>query len=374
MSAEAASPWRRGRSARLLRARASRVRRRASRRTKKTRAHHHPELWGLGLVVVGLILATVLWLGWDGGPVGCRVRLARRRARRRRAARARRADRHRRAHARPQRPRRPAPVPHRSRRRLVGLMIALGEDHGGALGGALGGGLAQVIGEAGAMIVGVALVLAGVMLVTGASAGALLRAPAMRCVRRAPLPALARGPEWTDVLVDSQPHSRPSARLAPSRASPGTAWSCSPIRRGRAVVGRAAAAPAARARRTSRRGRLEPVLRRAPGAAYRLPDRTLLKASPPARNDAADASDRTAEMLVQALANFGVEATIVGTSPARASSATSSSSRPARRSPRSRVSRTTSRTRSRRPRSASWRRSRASRRSASRSRTSRRGW
>ena len=46
---------------------------RVKKRTKKTRAHHHPELWGLGLVVVGLILATVLWLGWDGGPVGSHV-------------------------------------------------------------------------------------------------------------------------------------------------------------------------------------------------------------------------------------------------------------------------------------------------------------
>ena len=46
---------------------------------------------------------------------------------------------------------------------------------------------------------------------------------------------------------------------------------------------------------------------------YRLPDRTLLKASPPARGDAADVSERTAQVLVQALANFGVDATIVGT-------------------------------------------------------------
>ena len=37
---------------------------------KKTRGHHHPELWGLGLLAIGLVLATVLWLGWDGGPVG----------------------------------------------------------------------------------------------------------------------------------------------------------------------------------------------------------------------------------------------------------------------------------------------------------------
>ena len=46
---------------------------RVRKKTTKTKSHHHPELWGLGLVVVGLLLATVLWLGWDGGPVGSRV-------------------------------------------------------------------------------------------------------------------------------------------------------------------------------------------------------------------------------------------------------------------------------------------------------------
>ena len=54
-------------------------------------------------------------------------------------------------------------------------MIALGRDEGGAIGGALGGGLAHVIGETGALIVGVALFIAGTLLFTGASAGAVLR-------------------------------------------------------------------------------------------------------------------------------------------------------------------------------------------------------
>ena len=56
-----------------------------------------------------------------------------------------------------------------------GLMIALGRDEGGAIGGALGGGLAHVIGDTGALIVGVALFIAGTLLFTGASAGAVLR-------------------------------------------------------------------------------------------------------------------------------------------------------------------------------------------------------
>ena len=44
-----------------------------------------------------------------------------------------------------------------------GLMIALGRDEGGAIGGALGGGLAHVIGDTGALIVGVALFIAGTL-------------------------------------------------------------------------------------------------------------------------------------------------------------------------------------------------------------------
>ena len=56
-----------------------------------------------------------------------------------------------------------------------GLMTALGRDEGGAIGGALGGGLAHVIGETGALIVGVAMFIAGTLLFTGASAGAVLR-------------------------------------------------------------------------------------------------------------------------------------------------------------------------------------------------------
>ena len=149
---------------------------RVRKRAKKTRGHHHPELWGLGLVATGLVLATVLWLGWDGGPVGSHVAdwlddwLGA---------------------AAPLVPLallgvgglmlvRSTLIDVRPFRTgvaigLLGLLIALGEDHGGRLGAFLGGGLARVIGEAGALIVGCALVLAGALLVTGASAGAVLR-------------------------------------------------------------------------------------------------------------------------------------------------------------------------------------------------------
>ncbi|MDF2753740.1 MAG: translocase FtsK [Gaiellaceae bacterium] len=46
----------------------SRVKRR--RRATKERGHHHPELTGLGLAAVGLFLSTLVYLGWEGGTAG----------------------------------------------------------------------------------------------------------------------------------------------------------------------------------------------------------------------------------------------------------------------------------------------------------------
>ena len=49
----------------------SRVKRRKPAKPKRSRAHgHHSELWGLGLVALGLFLAVVLYGGWNGGIVG----------------------------------------------------------------------------------------------------------------------------------------------------------------------------------------------------------------------------------------------------------------------------------------------------------------
>jgi S-DNA-T family DNA segregation ATPase FtsK/SpoIIIE len=45
---------------------------------------------------------------------------------------------------------------------------------------------------------------------------------------------------------------------------------------------------------------------------YRLPDREILRTSRPNAGSSAEASARVAEILIQALANFGVEATLVG--------------------------------------------------------------
>jgi S-DNA-T family DNA segregation ATPase FtsK/SpoIIIE len=298
---------------------------RVRKKTKKTRGHHHPELWGLGLVAVGLVLATVLWAGVDGGPVGAHVSgwlhdglgastplvplafvgvgglmLVR-------------------SELIDLRPFRTGLVVG-----LVGLTIALGEDHGGALGGALGGGLASVIGEAGSLIVGVALVLAGLLLVTGASAGALLRRSG-HAVRQAGTAARRsiESFEWAD-WSDSE--TAGDVVAAPARPFPRTP--VVPVDGMEAYPDVVASAPAS--------AEPPPLLPPEPevepddeptaddtaldfeppatgGGEYRLPDRALLKASPPTRSDSADVSARTAQVLVQTLAHFGVEATVVGT-------------------------------------------------------------
>jgi S-DNA-T family DNA segregation ATPase FtsK/SpoIIIE len=294
---------------------------RVRKRAQKTRGHHHPELWGLGLVATGLVLATVLWLGWDGGPVGSHVAdwldewLG--------AA---------------------APLvplallgvgglmlvrstlidvrPFRTGLAigLLGLMIALGEDHGGRLGAFLGGGLARVIGEAGAMIVGSALVLAGLLLVTGASAGALLRRSGS-VVRQAGTVAKRslESLEWADWSDDD---AVPEATSTSSPLPQATAR-VSPVDGMEAFPDVVATGPlSAEPPRLlppepddATTGEDEGVVFDAPqtGGDYRLPDRAALNASPPARGDASEVSERTARLLVETLANFGVDATIVGT-------------------------------------------------------------
>src|SRR2546430_11824370 len=61
----------------MPRKRKSKLRPKLPSRVKKTRTkrgararQHHPELWGLGSVALGLFLGAVLYFGWNGGYVG----------------------------------------------------------------------------------------------------------------------------------------------------------------------------------------------------------------------------------------------------------------------------------------------------------------
>jgi S-DNA-T family DNA segregation ATPase FtsK/SpoIIIE len=279
----------------------SRVKKRTTKKKSRARAaHEHPELIGLGLAAVGLFLASLLYLGWEGGVAGEKIEAGLRDAIGSAAY--------------------VAPValvavgglmlfrsalldmkPFRTGLAvtLLGLMVTLGSTHGGFVGGALGGGFEKLLGSTGTLLVGVTALLAGGLLLSGASYGALLRR-SHHAVRRAvarpekvaqsnrvgsgPPPALVHEPpvdvvhDYPDVVSEglSEP---PQLLLDPDGVTDE-----------------------------------QTVLFDAPPVegAYVLPDRGVLKTSPAIAAGVNKADQRTAETLVTALAHFGVEATIVG--------------------------------------------------------------
>jgi S-DNA-T family DNA segregation ATPase FtsK/SpoIIIE len=282
----------------------SRVKKRTTRKKRARSAHEHPELIGLVLAAVGLFLASLLYLGWEGGVVGEKIESGLRDV----VGSA--------AYA--------APLalvvvgammlfrsallevkPFRTGLAItiVGLMVTLGGEHGGAVGNVLGGGVAKLLGGTGSALLGLTALLAGGLLLSGASYGALLRrshdhlrrgASAARARRRdtsvtgtvpGTVPALAHHEPPVDVVHDypdvvSEGLSQPAPLLAgmeeqtEERSTPFDA----PLAEGE----------------------------------YVLPERSVLKTSPPAAAGAKGADQRTADTLVTALANFGVDATIVG--------------------------------------------------------------
>jgi S-DNA-T family DNA segregation ATPase FtsK/SpoIIIE len=200
---------------------------------------------------------------------------------------------------------------------VVGLLVTLGSNHGGFGGRVLGGGLADVAGETGALIVGLALLIAGSLLVTGASAGALLRrsgrafvlagAAARRSLESFEMPSRAprRRPEHMDPPLES-PRPRPLVLVDGARAYPDVVSASS-----------GSAEPAALVLHNEPEADTDegsPVFGEPAGkrGEYRLPDRSILKASPPVPKGQIDTSAHTADLLVQTLAHFGIDATIVG--------------------------------------------------------------
>jgi DNA segregation ATPase FtsK/SpoIIIE, S-DNA-T family len=289
---------------------------RTKKRRRKARSHHHPELWGLGMLALGAFLAIVLWFGWDGGPVGERV-----------------AEWSHDAlggavHVLPLllvgvgalmlvRSALVDVSPFRTGLvvGVIGLMTALGADHGGVVGAGLGGGVARLVGETGALIIGSFLLVAGTLLVSGASAGALLRRSG-DAVRRAGTSA-RRSLELLDRSGERGPSHEPIPETVHAFEPPP-----SPPVDGVEAFPDVVSAPGAESAPLLVDDDVDAPTRddaftfepeAPPDGEYRLPERSLLRASPRAGGDSEDASGRTAEMLVQTLAHFGVEATIVGT-------------------------------------------------------------
>jgi S-DNA-T family DNA segregation ATPase FtsK/SpoIIIE len=289
------------------------------------KAHHHPELVGLGLVAIGVFLAAVLWFGLSGGPAAAAARgaigwgayLA---------------------------PLVFCPIgalvvaksalvevrPFRLGLSLAlpGLLLAFGHAHGGGVGHLLEAIVASAMGTTGSTILGIAIALAGVMLLSGASLGAILRhsgnavrsasvrvrqelaerevadpfddldpseeAPKRRRLRKEPAPVVDAEHDFPEVVANEI--SDIAAETMPARLAP-------PFN-DEATVENLVGDDTQQALFTT-----ETV---APPSDYQLPDRKLLRRSKAGGGPSPEADKRTADALVRCLASFGVEATIVG--------------------------------------------------------------
>ncbi|OLB22777.1 MAG: hypothetical protein AUH17_08045 [Actinobacteria bacterium 13_2_20CM_68_14] len=191
----------------------------------------------------------------------------------------------------------------------AGLMLTLGKAHGGYVGTALALGFGIALGSTGVLIVGITTLIAGALLLSGASAGALIRrsGSAVRATAEAAKRARTALPETMPDLKLVEPVERPRPELhAPVLDG---------VNEFPDVVEADPPGPA-------------PLLLEDPETApdqtslfdvgeavtkdYRLPDRKILRHSPTVSGNSADQNARVAEALVQTLAHFGVEATVIG--------------------------------------------------------------
>jgi S-DNA-T family DNA segregation ATPase FtsK/SpoIIIE len=291
----------------------ARVKRRKQRRA---RSHHENELLGLAFAALGLVLSAILYVGLDGGAVGSwladmlrsfmgdgayvlplallavgGLMLAR-------------------SDLLDVRPFRLGVGVG-----FLGLMTLLGKDNGGWIGLALGGTLAGLIGDTGAAIVGGAILLGGTLLVTGSSTGAILRRTG-RVVRQAGSSA-RRALDWVSLESQSEEQTEETWDLPSEPDEP-------PPRR---LLDGAEAYPDLVGAFTSAEAPpLHPPDDVEPGqesletvfdtssehVEYRLPDREILRRSPAVATANGDSGARIAELLVRTLAEFGVEASVVG--------------------------------------------------------------
>jgi DNA segregation ATPase FtsK/SpoIIIE, S-DNA-T family len=286
----------------------SRVKKTRTKRGTRSRAQH-PELWGLGAVALGLFLGAVLYFGWNGGYVGgwlgdgldklvggaryvvpvVLVALGALTVAKSALVEVR---------------------PFRTGLAVLGcgLMISLGKDQGGYLGQLLGGAVGIAIGATGSLLLGALLMLVGSLLLSGASLGAMLRRS-------------GRGLHLAARKARSRPRTEPATWPEPVRPAPSLAPPVDAVAAYPDVVGETAPPPHAGVQpgplQTEPPALLEdpPTLFdevTAERVEYELPDAGVLRTSPERNDESGETAARVAELLVQTLAHFGVEATVIG--------------------------------------------------------------
>ncbi len=281
------------------------VRRRRGKGLRLAHAHQHPELIGLCLAALGVFLAAVLWFGFSGGPVGGLARSAIGAA----------------AYLAPviliplgaMMVAKSALIDVRPFQlglavALTGLMLTLGTAHGGLVGDGFERLVALGLGTTGATILGVLLTTAGVLFLTGASLGAILRRTghelhrAHSRVRRERAPREAALPELTPEHALEPPVD--VRKDYPDLVSDSVSGPPPVL-----FVQDDDEVPHAFSEEHTQETLFEAPT---PVADYKLPDRGLLKQSKPGGGPTGEANARVAEALVTCLAHFGVDATVIG--------------------------------------------------------------
>jgi S-DNA-T family DNA segregation ATPase FtsK/SpoIIIE len=286
----------------------TRVQKRSRTRSKRSRGQH-AELAGLALLAAGIFLATLLYLGWQGGYVGVRVTDA--------------------LDALVGVAAYGLPVVFAvvgalmlARSELVelnpfrtglaalafGVFVVLG-DHGGYVGSGLATVFGGLLGRTGQVLLGLTALLAGALLVSGASAGAVLRRSG-RVVRRAGTAARRR--RESPVRV-----SGPGEGIRGNREVSPAGKAAQPVLDAVSafpdVVGqehtKLVLEPEPEEEDPAKESLFEMTKAR---AEYELPDRAVLRRAGGTSGNSAEASEQVAEALVAALGHFGVDASVMG--------------------------------------------------------------
>jgi len=278
--------------------------------TKRARPRNdHSELWGLGFIALGLFLGAVLYFGWNGGYVGGwlgdglqrLIGVA--------------------AYGLPVAltvvgglmVMRSALVDVRPFRVGVavvaaGLMISLGKDQGGYAGQLMGGAVGVAIGATGSLLLGSVLILAGSLLLSGASLGAILRRSG-RSLHKAATKARtsSAGGSHRDVSATTLQMPRVTTSPVDAVASfPDVVDESSPHTLAPPPFPQTGPAPLV----VEQEPLFDDVT--SENAVYTLPDAGVLHTSPERSDDSGETAARVAELLVQTLAHFGIEATVIG--------------------------------------------------------------
>jgi S-DNA-T family DNA segregation ATPase FtsK/SpoIIIE len=274
-------------------------------RRRRASAHQHPELIGLGLAAFGVFMGTVLYAGWNGGyvgraignglvavvgdtayvlPIGCAavglLMVGRSEL--------------------------PKFAPFRTGLAVitVALGLVLGRAHGGHFGRGLDAVFGSMLGATGTRLLGSFLLLAGGLLVSGASAGAFLRRSG-HVMRRA---ASVRPPRREQAARPRPAPVETTPVVAPAPAGP----LVDGVEEYPDVVAPTPLLVVEDEPEPDDQPSLFDTTDDGDDTIYKLPDQGALRRSKATSGGAAQANGRTAEILVQALANFGVDAHVIG--------------------------------------------------------------